>query len=60
MYTFILKDEICKFCYICILCIQMQKAQRSYQKDKAKFEETRESHELDDQGCKYKLLLIEF
>ncbi|KAG5063277.1 hypothetical protein JHK85_004460 [Glycine max] len=28
------------------------KAQRSYQKDKAKFEETRESHELDDQGCK--------
>nr|XP_025623106.1 zinc finger protein ZOP1 isoform X3 [Arachis hypogaea] len=26
------------------------KAQRSYQKDKAKFEETRQSHELDDQG----------
>ncbi|KAL2668122.1 hypothetical protein AAZX31_10G107500 [Glycine max] len=26
------------------------KAQRSYQKDKVKFEETRESHELDDQG----------
>ena len=43
-----------------VLCIQMQKAQRSYQKDKVKFEETRESHELDDQGCKYKLLLIEF
>jgi len=33
----------------------MQKAQRSYQKDKAKFEEARESLELDAQGCKYKV-----
>lgn len=41
-----------------VLCIQMQKAQRSYQKDKVKFEETRESHELDDQGCKCKLLFV--
>ncbi|XP_061367149.1 zinc finger protein ZOP1 [Gastrolobium bilobum] len=29
------------------------KAQRSYQKDKAKFEETRESHELDDQEWEF-------
>ncbi|KAL1363750.1 hypothetical protein HN51_011942 [Arachis hypogaea] len=29
------------------------KAQRSYQKDKAKFEETRESHELDDEEWQF-------
>jgi len=61
-YTFILKDEIYKLLYL-FLCILMQKAQRSYQKDKAKFEEARESLELDAQGCKYKIclfLLIEF
>ncbi|XP_020988725.1 zinc finger protein ZOP1 isoform X2 [Arachis duranensis] len=29
------------------------KAQRSYQKDKAKFEETRQSHELDDQEWQF-------
>ncbi|KAL9319144.1 hypothetical protein ACSQ67_015661 [Phaseolus vulgaris] len=34
------------------------KAQRSYQKDKAKFEEARESLELDAQGCKYKICLF--
>ena len=36
------------------------KAQRSYQKDKAKFEETRESHELDDEGYNYEFLFIYF
>lgn len=39
-----------------ILSVVMQKAQRSYQKDVAKFEEAKESHALDvegdDQGCK--------
>lgn len=38
----------------------MQRAQLSYQKDKAKFEEARESHELDAQGGKYELFCFYF
>jgi hypothetical protein len=38
----------------------MQKAERSYLKDKAKFEEARESHELDSQGGKYECPCIYF
>lgn len=58
IYRFTHMGEIFKYCLCIFLCILIQKAQRSYQKDKAKFEEAKESHELDAEGCKYTLFCI--